>query len=71
MLNNIIKKKLDEEGKIAICFWPDNQWCLMEDIREYKWKSGGYAINYVPEECTKDDIDSIVVEANKQIVANA
>jgi len=70
-MNDNIKNKLDEEGKMVICFWPDDQWCFMEDIWEYDWKSDDYTIHYVPEECTEDDIDVIVMDTNNQIAANA
>ena len=53
------------KGKIKICFWHDGTWCFEDELLHYGWKVEDYAIAYIPEESSDNDIDTIVAENNK------
>jgi len=45
---------------ICVCVWPDNMWCLYEDIEQYTWKSDDYRCEYLNDRLTDDEIDRII-----------
>jgi hypothetical protein len=50
--------------KIAICVWPDDTWCLKDDVGMYSWKSDDYAILHVPIELELNEVEDLVYRFN-------
>ena len=48
------------EDMVSIAIWPDDNWCFVEELEEYIWKSDDYIIKKVSLNLEEDGIDKYV-----------